>query len=171
MIKCCFLTNCAWCCVKGTFFLTEIALEEHTCKRKAHRKSGAPCVVVLLLSLSRQGFDGQGIVCTIGFFCEPPRRCRLWRGSQPCGGGPQPPACRKCGFELLARRVRFSRLPNTTLSVSRFNHDGSRRRWTIEANFRYRKSEQCACVKRQTHSCLAKSLSPYRCRADEVTPH
>ena len=23
----------------------------------------------------------------------------------------------------------------------------------------------------QTHSCLAKSLSPYRCRADEVTPH
>ena len=138
--------NCAWCCVKGTFFLTEIALEEHTCKRKAHRFCGAPCVVVLLLSLSRQGFDGQGIVCTIGFFAS------LLDGVG-CGENHSHAAV-AYNLRLAENADLNSWLGECLLKVAEhhfvgvaFNHDGSRRRWTIEANFRYRKSEQCACVK------------------------
>ena len=166
MIKCCFLMNCAWCCVKGTFFLTEIALEEHTCKRKAHRFCGAPCVVVLLLSLSRQGFDGQGIVCTIGFF----GRGGLWRGSQPCGGGPQPPACRKCGFELLARQVP-SQGCRTPLCRCRLQPRRLSTPMDHRSEFQVPEVRAMRVREGQTHSCLAKSLSPYRCRVDEVTPH
>ncbi len=68
--------NCAWCCVKGTFFLTEIALEEHPEKRKAHRLRCALCRSVVAKPIEA-GFRWSGHRMHDRLFCEPPRRCRL----------------------------------------------------------------------------------------------